>query len=171
VEYGTAEQYNSDRYPFQNYVEDQTYVTDHVITFTNLSPNLKYYYQVRSNQNEILEAVSPVQIIDTITTTYQTTGGNSSASNTVTLRSRARTTSSSATPTAKTVVTVASTEDTGLIPCGFDKNGDGMVKDLNSFTTGIVDEECHFDDFIILIGKITTFLIILGTSVATLAFA
>lgn len=56
---------------------------------------------------------------------------------------------------------------TGLVPCGVtDLNGDGMIKDV-----GNVVEECHFSDFIVLISKLTNFLIILGTSIAALAFA
>ena len=66
VEYATPAEYNSDRYPFPNFVEDKTYVTNHILTVKNLSQNSGYYYEVRSNVNELREAVSDVQTIGTI---------------------------------------------------------------------------------------------------------
>jgi hypothetical protein len=61
----------------------------------------------------------------------------------------------------------AQAADSSIVPCGrIDLNKDGMIKDVGQFV-----EECHFSDFIKLVSNITNFLIILGTSVAALAFA
>jgi len=174
VEYGTAEQYQSDRYPFQNYVEDQTYVTNHVITLTNLLPSLTYYYQVRSNQYEILETISPVQIIninptvapDTKSgTTNPVVPGTTDGGSIKLPVDRVNATKKSLGPKDVIPVTTSpvSTGNSGLIPCGVDP----LTPGADPTTT----HPCGFADFIKLITNITNFLIILGAAVSTLAFA
>ncbi|PIQ92524.1 MAG: hypothetical protein COV70_00325 [Parcubacteria group bacterium CG11_big_fil_rev_8_21_14_0_20_39_22] len=53
-----------------------------------------------------------------------------------------------------------------LVPCGFDLNGDGSVKN-----TGDCIEECNFNHLIIGIKNITDLLIILAVALAALIFA
>lgn len=47
----------------------------------------------------------------------------------------------------------------GLIPCGDDLNGDGMIKDMQVLGVVYLKEECNFDDVILLINAVIKFLI------------
>src|SRR3989338_6791708 len=54
-----------------------------------------------------------------------------------------------------------------LVPCGTkDWNNDGRIKDTDEYT-----EECHFSDFIVLIKRLTDYMIILGAAITAMAFA
>ena len=62
----------------------------------------------------------------------------------------------------------------GLIPCGFDVNNNGVVVDeFNADGTIItLSEECHYSDFIILIETVIDFLIFkLAAPISALMFA
>ncbi|MDP3996522.1 MAG: pilin [bacterium] len=60
----------------------------------------------------------------------------------------------------------------GLVSCGFDLDGDGKVKNVYDSNGNLTrKEECGFTDLILLVKRVTDFLIILATAVATLSFA
>lgn len=64
----------------------------------------------------------------------------------------------------------------GMIPCGNDVNGDGVVRDLDINGNGTIDpveqvEECRFRDFVPLVSALLTFLLFyLAVPIAALMF-
>ncbi len=68
---------------------------------------------------------------------------------------------------------VSYADTSGLIPCGFDVNNDGVVADqMNPDGSIKVSEECHYSDFIILIQTVIDFLIFkLAAPISAIMFA
>lgn len=59
-----------------------------------------------------------------------------------------------------------------IIPCGFDLNGDTVIRDTPSAWSASPHEECYFEDFIILAQKFIDFLIFkIAAPLAAVMFA